>query len=207
MREGKNKRRTIRVVNDEQNAYLIIDGHRYDVLDMSTDAVRFLADKDIFISEGQIEFNDGDIFEFKGHILRVDNTGVVFNFSEDTLDRLRGRINHDIQECSEYHDICHSDKRQSVRLKYPEELTPEVRIANQSYKIDNLSESAVKLDIGGGILALSGVLVFAEGDQYYIEGNLTRFTGNEAVLMFSNDGIPSRKIAQEALKNLDEYLF
>ncbi|MCI4625059.1 MAG: hypothetical protein L3V56_03765 [Candidatus Magnetoovum sp. WYHC-5] len=204
----KEKRKSLRVNSSDEDSYFIIEGKRYRVLDMSTDAIRFDVDESAFVSsEYRIEFTGGELFDFKGNILRADDKSIVINLSKDVPDELIKKIANDVQGLSQYHDVCMSEKRKAVRLKYPQNLKPQLHMINRAFKIVDISSIAAKVEVGGSIVALAGLLVFPDKDQYYIEGNLIRLMGNEAVLIFSNDGIPAKKIAREAVKNLDDYLF
>ncbi len=204
----KEKRKSLRVNSSDEDSYFIIEGKRYRVLDMSTDAIRFDVDESAFVSsEYRIEFTGGELFDFKGNILRADDKSIVIDLSKDVPDELIKKIANDVQGLSQYHDVCMSEKRKAVRLKYPQNLKPQLHMINRAFKIVDISSIAAKVEVGGSIVALAGLLVFPDKDQYYIEGNLIRLMGNEAVLIFSNDGIPAKKIAREAVKNLDDYLF
>jgi hypothetical protein len=79
-----------------------------------------------------------------------------------------------------------SERRQTQRFTYKSEFRPVLQCQKSSYRVLNISEGGLKIDVSGSPnqlyfagAVLSGLIYFANNRQLHIEGDLVWIIGNE----------------------------
>lgn len=202
------QRQTLRLnFKDGEEPILILNGVQQKILDLSENSVKFEVNDEILDIKGEIKFSDDKSYDSSGKILRVKNQELVLCFSEELSELISKKILEDSKKFSDDRDKSADEKRKKIRLKYPTDMKTTICIANQTYDILDISEVATRISVESNkdVLTRQGNVVFPDNSKYYTEGRIVRLEGNKAIFLFSNNGIPTTRIAKEVLKSLDDY--
>ena len=89
-----------------------------------------------------------------------------------------------------YHGV---EKRDDLRVKYAHVERPKLMIAEEAFKIVDISERGIRFLLEP---TLRATLTFRDGESVQIEGKISRIFNNEIAVRLSK-GIPPERIEKE----------